>query len=84
MRAKRGNLIKKRKTITRLEVRVEGETVWLTQESLAKLFGVNQPAISKHIGNIYSSGELERDGTYSNLEYMIKADCQDDLLSRLI
>ena len=56
--------------VTRLEVRVEGETVWLTQESLAKLFGVNQPAISKHIGNIYSSGELERDGTYSILEYM--------------
>lgn len=56
--------------VTRLEVRVEGETVWLTQESLAMLFGVNQPAISKHIRNIYNSGELERDGTYSILEYM--------------
>ena len=42
--------------ITRLEVRVENETVWLTQAHLAQLFGVNQPAISKHIRNIYSSG----------------------------
>jgi len=56
--------------VTRLEVRVEGETVWLTQESLAKLFGVNQPAISKHNRNIYNSGELEQDITYSILEYM--------------
>ena len=56
--------------ITRLEVRVEGETVWLTQEQIAQLFGVMQPAISKHIRNIYASGELEQGGTYSILEYM--------------
>ena len=56
--------------ITRLEVRVEGETVWLTQEQIAQLFGVMQPAIFKHIRNIYASGELEQGGTYSILEYM--------------
>ena len=56
--------------ITRLEVRVENETVWLTQAHLAQLFGVNQPAISKHIRNIYSSGELSPEDTYSILEYM--------------
>lgn len=56
--------------ITRLEVRVESETVWLTQEQIAQLFGVMQPAISKHIRNIYASGELEQNGTYSILEYM--------------
>ena len=56
--------------ITRLEVRVEGETVWLTQEQIAQLFGVMQPAISKHIRNIYISGELEQNSTYSILEYM--------------
>ena len=56
--------------ITRLEVRVEGETVWLTQEQIALLFGVKQPAISKHIRNIYACGELQEDGTYSILEYM--------------
>ena len=56
--------------VTRLEVRVNEETVWLTQEQIALLFGVQQPAISKHIRNIYTSGELKRDGTYSILEYM--------------
>ena len=46
------------------------ETVWLTQQQIADLFGVKQPAISKHIANIYKSGELEEEGTYSILEYM--------------
>ena len=55
---------------TRLEERIEDDTVWLTQEGLSILFGVQQPAISKHIRNIYNSGELEREGTYSILEYM--------------
>ena len=56
--------------ITRLEVRVKNDSVWLTQSDLAQLFGVNQPAISKHIRNIYSSGELSSTDTYSILEYM--------------
>ena len=54
----------------RLEVRMNDETVWLTQQQIADLFGVNQPAISKHIANIYKSGELDENGTYSILEYM--------------
>ncbi|MCH5227672.1 MAG: virulence RhuM family protein [Muribaculaceae bacterium] len=53
-----------------LEVRVEDETVWLTQAQIADLFGVKQPAISKHLSNIYKSGELEENSTYSILEYL--------------
>ena len=53
-----------------LEVHLKDETVWLTQQQIADLFGVNQPAISKHIANIYKSGELDEEGTYSILEYM--------------
>lgn len=53
-----------------LEVHLKDETVWLTQQQIADLFGVKQPAISKHIANIYKSGELEKEGTYSILEYM--------------
>lgn len=53
-----------------LEVHLKDETVWLTQQQIADLFGVKQPAISKHIANIYKSGELEEEGTYSILEYM--------------
>ena len=55
---------------TRLEVRVDAETVWLTQQQIADLFGKKQPAISKHINNIYREGELQKNGTYSILEYM--------------
>lgn len=54
----------------KLEVRLDKETVWLTQQQIADLFGVKQPAISKHIANIYKSGELKENGTYSILEYM--------------
>ncbi len=53
-----------------MEVRIENETVWLTQAQIAELFGVKQPAISKHLKNIYDSGELNEDSTYSILEYM--------------
>ena len=53
-----------------LEVRLDEDTVWLTQQQIAELFGVNQPAISKHIANVYKSGELEEKSTYSILEYM--------------
>ena len=54
----------------RLDVRLENDTVWLTQEQIANLFGTKRPAITKHLANIYKSGELERDGTCSILEHM--------------
>ena len=54
----------------KMEVRIENETVWLTQAQIAELFGVKQPAISKHLKNIYDSVELNEDCTYSILEYM--------------
>ena len=53
----------------RLDVRLENETVWLTQEQIANLFGTKRPAITKHLSNIYKSGELEREGTCSILEH---------------
>ena len=36
----------------KLEVRLEDETVWLTQEQIADLFGTKRPAITKHLNNI--------------------------------
>lgn len=54
----------------KLEVRLEDETVWLTQEQIATLFGTKRPAITKHLSNIYSSGELDRESTCSILEHM--------------
>ena len=54
----------------RLEVRFEEETVWLTQEQIAMLFGTKRPAITKHLANIYNSGELDKESTCSILEHM--------------
>ena len=54
---------------THIEVKLEENTVWLTQQQIADLFGVKQPAISKHFKNIFESGELEKDSVYSILEY---------------
>ena len=54
---------------TSLEVRLDDETVWLTQEQIAKLFGVKRPAVTKHIRNIYVSAELEETSVCSILEH---------------
>ena len=55
--------------LTKLEVRIDQETVWLTQQQIADLFGVKQPAISKHLNNIFKEGELVKDSVHSILEY---------------
>ena len=52
-----------------IEVLVEGETVWLTQQQIADLFGTKRPAITKHLSNIFNSGELDKDSVSSILEH---------------
>lgn len=51
-----------------LEVQLKDETVWLTQQQIADLFGVQIPAISKHLANIFREGELDKDSVISILE----------------
>ncbi len=53
----------------KVEVFLKNETVWLTQKTLAKLFGVQRPTITKHLGNIFSTGELSEDSVCSILEH---------------
>ena len=55
---------------TKIEVLLENEDVWLKTESLANLFHVKRPSITKHINNIYNDGELEEKSTCSILEHM--------------
>lgn len=57
-------------SMIKLEVRLENDTVWLTQQQIADLFGTKRPAITKHLANIYKSGELEENSTCSILEHM--------------
>ena len=47
---------------------IKDETIWLTQKSMAELFDVDVPAISKHLSNIYTDGELLKDSTISKME----------------
>lgn len=48
---------------TKIDVRFDNETVWLTQKLLAELFGVSIPTINEHIKNIYKEGELNEIST---------------------
>ena len=52
----------------KVEVFLHNETIWLPQKRIAELFGVGVPAISKHLDNIYESGELEKESTVSIME----------------
>ncbi len=56
----------------KIDVRLEAETVWLTQKAMAIIFGVNVSAISKHIDNIFERRELERNSTISKMEIVQK------------
>jgi hypothetical protein len=47
----------------RVEVRLEGETAWLTQTLIAELFQVTVPTVNEHLKGIYGNGELSAEGT---------------------
>ena len=51
---------------TRLQVRLEGETVWLSQRLIAELFQVSGPTVNEHLAGIYADAELSLQGTIRN------------------
>jgi hypothetical protein len=53
----------------KIEVFLQDETIWLSQAKIAELFGVQRPAITKHIKNIFESGELKEEVVSSILEH---------------
>jgi hypothetical protein len=53
----------------RIEVVYEDENFWMSQAALAELFGVKRPAMTKHLGNIFSTGELAEEEVSSILEH---------------
>lgn len=53
----------------KVEVLLSGETLWLTQERMAELFGVQRPAITKHLKNIFESNELQEEVVCSIMEH---------------
>ena len=55
----------------RVEVLIQEETIWATQKSIAELFGVNKSSISRHLKNIYESGELKEDTTVAKFATVV-------------
>lgn len=55
-----------------IQVRYENENLWMTQKAMAELFDVEQPAIAKHLINIYNEQELDKNSTYSKMELVQK------------
>ena len=56
----------------KVEIFLKDENIWLTQDRIAELFGVQRPAITKHLKNIFESGELLEDSVSSILEHTAK------------
>jgi hypothetical protein len=53
----------------KLEIFLRDENIWLTQQNIADLFGVQRPAITKHLKNIFETGELKEEVVSSILEH---------------
>jgi hypothetical protein len=52
----------------KVEIYLQNETIWLTQQKIADLFGVQRPAVTKHLKNIFETGELKEDSVCSKME----------------
>ncbi len=72
---KKGEIViyKTSKNEVELRVRFEGETVWLTQKQISLLFDIQRSAITKHLNNIFKSGELDENSVSSILEHTASA-----------
>lgn len=57
---------------TNLQVKMENETVWLTQSQMAELFGRDRTVIARHINNCFKEGELDRNITCAKFAHMGK------------
>jgi hypothetical protein len=57
-----------------IDIRYENENLWMTQKGMSELFDVEQPAIAKHLLNIYNEKELDKNSTYSKME-LVQKEC---------
>ncbi len=52
-----------------MEIYLQNETIWITQQKIAELFGIQRPAVTKHLKNIFATGELKEEVVSSILEH---------------
>ncbi len=62
-------LYKREDDSVNVEILVQDESLWLTQERMAQLFGVDRTVITKHLGNIFKSGELEKEAVCAKIAH---------------
>lgn len=62
---------------TRLQVRLEGQTVWLAQRLIAELFQVSVKTVNEHLINIYAEGELGREATLQSFRIVQREGSRD-------
>ena len=64
---------------------IKDETIWLNQKAMAELFGVQNPAISKHLRNIFAEGELDESVVVPKMEttttHAVMPSCSADNIS---
>jgi len=60
-----------------LEVKLERDTIWLTQKQISQLFGTQRPAITKHLSNIFKNKELQEHSVCSILEHIDECSMQN-------
>lgn len=58
--------------LTKIDVKIENETVWLSQQQMAELFSTSRTNIIEHINNIYSEEELDKNSTCQNFRQVQK------------
>lgn len=61
----------------RIEIYIQNETIWLTQQKIAELFDVDRTVVTKHLQNIYSEGELDKDATSAKFAQVQKEGDRD-------
>ena len=67
---------------TRLQVRLEGQTVWLSQRLIAELYQVSVPTVNEHLAGIYGDGELDREATIRSFRIVQREGSRDVARSR--
>ena len=59
---------KKNNGDTNIELMVNGETLWVSQKTMAEIFDIDRTVITKHLKNIFTSGELQEEAVVSKME----------------
>ena len=69
---------------SRIEVRLQGETVWLSLEQMAELFQRNKSTISRHIKNVFEEGELRQETTVAKFATVVNRGIRGEVEDQIV